>query len=170
MLGFLARIAGNLFSPPRTEAYPLGDATTPEAYRGRVAVDESTCVGCSTCAQVCVCDAIRLDEEEDGIRLTVWHAHCSFCGLCEFYCPTDAIYLTNDWDLAHPNTDKYTMQETILARYQRCVDCGAKLMVPNEGPTVAHAIGSERLNQQDHPRCESCRRKQQARQIMEVRI
>jgi formate hydrogenlyase subunit 6/NADH:ubiquinone oxidoreductase subunit I len=170
MLTFMAKLASNLFRSPRTEAFPFGAAKTPETYRGRVAVDESKCVGCSTCAQVCVCDAIHLEEEDKGVRLTVWHAHCSFCGLCEFYCPTDAIYLTNDWDLGHTNAEKFAMHEEILALYQTCSDCGVKLMVPNANAATSSEIGKERLAHIDEPRCDACRRKKQARQITGVRI
>ena len=170
MMNFIAGMVGNLFRPPRTE--PLSDNAppTPIAYRGRVAVDESKCVGCSTCAQVCACQAIRLNEEDEGIRLTVWHSHCSFCGLCEFYCPTDAIYLTNDWDLSHASGDTYAMQESVLARYQICEDCGAKLMVPQTGIVQAANIGRIRGDGQDNPKCDSCRRKERAAQIIGVKI
>jgi formate hydrogenlyase subunit 6/NADH:ubiquinone oxidoreductase subunit I len=167
----MAHIAGNLFRKPRTEAYPLGPASdTPKSYRGRVRVDADKCVGCSTCAQVCVGDAIHLQEEEKGIRLIVWHARCTFCGLCEYYCPTGAIKLSNDWNLAHANADKYSMVEDVLAKYQVCMDCNAKLMVPHGNVFTAAAIGNDRNNQILSPRCEPCRRKQKAKQIMEIRL
>ena len=165
-MNFVANIIRNLFRPPRTEAFPFGEARTPTSYRGRVAVEEAKCVGCSTCAQVCVNDAIRLVEEENGVRLTVWHGRCCFCSLCEYYCPTDAIYLTNDWDLTHPNADKYLMQENIVAKYQTCVGCGAKLMVPKGNAVTAFMIGKDRMDQLDNPHCDTCRRSQKAAEII----
>lgn len=141
MLKFAADLTRNLLRPPRTEPLEDGVANTPPAYRGRVEVDEAKCVGCSTCAQVCPCNAIRLDEKEDGIRLILWHSHCSFCGLCEFYCPTDAIKQTNDWRLEHDYAEKYVMQEVITARYQHCSSCGEKLMAPRGGVVEASRIG-----------------------------
>ncbi|MEW8250940.1 MAG: 4Fe-4S binding protein [Candidatus Thiodiazotropha sp.] len=165
-MNFLTRITRNLFQPPRTEAYPFGEAETPKAYRGRVAIDEETCVGCSTCAQVCVNDAIRLVEEPEGICLTIWHSKCCFCALCEYYCPTEAMFLTNDWDLNHPNSDKYLMQDSIIAKYRICVDCGAKLMVPVGNAATAFMVGKDRLDQIGRPRCEACRRSTKAAEII----
>lgn len=164
-MGFLTRIVANLFSRPQTEAFPLGAATTPKSYRGRIEVDAEACVGCSTCAQVCVGNAIDLTEEADGIRLMVWHARCVFCGLCAFYCPTKAITQTNDWNLGHRNADKYTIVEDILAPYRTCGGCGSKLMVPRVGVFAAEAVGRER-NDAAEPLCDACRRKVQARQII----
>ena len=166
----LRTILNNLAGRPRTEAFPFGAAETPDAYRGRVEVEAGACVGCSTCAQVCVSDAIDLIEEEDGVRLTVWHCKCTFCGLCAYYCPTDAITVTNDWNLAHENARKFAMSESILATYQVCVDCGGKLMVPREAVMAAAVIGHERHTQREEPRCESCRRVRKARQIAKVQI
>ncbi len=165
-MGFMAQIAGNLFRKPRTEAFPLGPTDTPKSYRGRIEVDAEKCVGCSTCAQVCIGEAIHLKEEEAGIRLIVWHTSCTFCGLCEYYCPTKAIRQTNDWNLSHANKDKYTMTEDIVAKYQLCVDCNARLMVPHGNVFTAEAIGKDRNNQMQSPRCESCRRKYQAKQMI----
>lgn len=170
-LGFVAELAANLFRAPRTEAYPLGPAPeAPKSLRGRVRVEADKCVGCSTCAQVCVGDAIHLQEQEEGVRLIVWHGRCTFCGLCAYYCPTGALELSNDWNLAHANADKYAMVEDVIAKYQVCVDCGTRLMVPHGNVFAASAIGTDRHNQMNTPRCDACRRKQQARLVKETRL
>jgi formate hydrogenlyase subunit 6/NADH:ubiquinone oxidoreductase subunit I len=165
---FVSKLIGNLFRRPLTEPFPLGPAEEPINYRGRVAVDAEKCVGCSTCAQVCVGQAIRLEEREEGIRLMVWHASCTFCGLCEYYCPTDAIYQTKDWSLHHANADKYAMSEDVLVPYQHCADCGTRLMVPRDNVFAASTVGRDRVDAAHGPRCDACRRKAQARLLMMV--
>ena len=99
----------------------------------------------------------------------LWHSRCCFCGLCAYYCPTQAIRQTNDWQLHHANADKYAQVEDILAKYQTCIDCGARLMVPKVDVVTASAIGAERYNQAHSPRCDACRRTFQARQIVGVK-
>lgn len=162
MLRFAARIIRNVFRPPRTEPFPFGPADTPSAYRGRIDIGAEACVGCSTCAQVCPSLAIRVEDGEEGIAVSVWHGLCTFCGLCAFYCPTQAITITNDWDLAHENSKKFAMSQTILARYQTCGDCGGRLMVPEERVIAAAIIGHRRGQGGLEARCEPCRRKHQA--------
>ncbi|SDQ12169.1 4Fe-4S dicluster domain-containing protein [Pseudovibrio sp. Tun.PSC04-5.I4] len=169
-MGFLKKIISNLLKPPRTEAFPFAPPQTPASYRGKVVVTAEKCVGCSTCARVCVSSAIDLVEEKDGIALTIWHSKCTFCGLCAYYCPTDAMTVTNEWDLSHRNEQKFAIADTIVAKYQVCVDCGEALMVPHGGVISSSIIGHERLNQKDAPRCNKCRRVQKARQIAGVRI
>ena len=168
-MGFVTRLIGNLFRPPRTEAFPFAAAEEPKNYRGRIEVDAEKCVGCSTCAQVCIGEAIHLEEEEAGIRLIVWHTRCTYCGLCEFYCPTHAIHQTKDWRMHHRSVDKYGLTEDILAPYRHCCDCGAKLMVPTSDVFAAAAIGLDR-NAVDGIRCEACRRSLQAKQIVGVKL
>ena len=169
-MSFLTKIVSNLFKPTRTLAYPFAPAETPESYRGKVEVDAARCVGCSTCAQVCVSNAIRLTEEENGVEVAIWHAKCTFCGLCTYYCPTDAMTMSNDWELSHRNEHKYAMADAVLAEYRVCVDCGEHLMVPQEDVMASSIIGHLRSSQNDEPRCEKCRRSQKARQITGVRI
>jgi formate hydrogenlyase subunit 6/NADH:ubiquinone oxidoreductase subunit I len=169
-LGFVGGLVANVFRRPATEPFPFGAAATPPAYRGRVRIDAGACVGCSTCAHVCASQAIHLEEESDGIRLLVWHARCTFCGLCAHYCPTHALRLTNEWDLAHANADKYSLAEDVLAKYRTCSDCGMRLMVPRGDVFVAAAVGLDRHGQAHEPRCDACRRKSSARQILETRL
>jgi len=51
-------------------------------------VDEETCTGCGTCAQVCAYDAMRVDG-----KASVSAKSCIGCGLCASACPENAISL-----------------------------------------------------------------------------
>ena len=169
-MSFFAKIISNLFKPTRTIAYPFAPAETPDSYRGKVVIDPKRCVGCSTCAQVCVSGAIKLTELDVGVEVMVWHAKCTFCGLCAYYCPTDAMTMSNDWQLSHPNVKKYATANTVVAKYRVCVDCEQRLMVPQEDVVSASIIGHVRSTQNAEPRCEQCRRIQKARQITGVHL
>lgn len=167
---FLTKILSNLFKPTRTVAYPFAPAETPDSYRGKVVIDPKRCVGCSTCAKVCVSDAIKLTELEEGVEVMVWHAKCTFCGLCAYYCPTEAMTMSNEWQLSHANEKKYAIADAIVAGYRICVDCKERLMVPQEDVISTSIIGHARSTQNDEPRCEQCRRIQKARQITGVHL
>jgi len=169
-MSFLAKIISNLFKPTRTIAYPFAPAETPASYRGKLVIDPQRCVGCSTCAKVCVSGAIKLTEQDEGVEVIVWHAKCVVCGLCAYYCPTEAMTMSNDWQLSHPNEKKYAIADAIVAKYRVCVDCEERLMVPQEDLVSASIIGHVRSTQNDEPRCEQCRRIRKARQITGVHI
>ena len=162
---FLTRLLPNLFRPPRTEDYPFGEARTPSTYRGRIVVDPKACVGCSTCAHVCVSNAIRLDDEAEGVRLTVWHPRCVFCGLCAYYCPTDAIEVSTEWELSHTNAEKYAVADSVVARFRLCIDCGEKVMVPTPGVLATKLVGQ---TASEMARCDACKRSHQANLLLKV--
>ncbi|NLH81888.1 MAG: 4Fe-4S binding protein [Phyllobacteriaceae bacterium] len=126
-MSFLAVLMKNLFAGPSTVAFPFGPAETPEAYRGRVTFDATTCVGCRMCAHVCPSGAIRLEDRADGLHFGIWHNACANCGLCAHHCPTEAIRLSNDWHLAHPQSEKYALADHAVVRRVRCTSCGTEI-------------------------------------------
>ena len=107
----------NLLSKPATIRYPAEKVPVPEGFRGRIAVRDELCIGCSICAIVCPTWCITMvpserEVETKGRTITrkkkpeVQLYACIRCGLCEEYCPTDpkAIYLTEEF--AGSGTDK----------------------------------------------------------------
>jgi len=81
----------------RTAGYPAEAPALPPMFRGRPSLDAGKCVsGCTTCAELCPTDAIRM--EEDGPRLDL--GRCIFCGDCAKACPAGAIAFSADWQLA----------------------------------------------------------------------
>jgi len=49
-------------------------------------VNEHTCTGCGTCADVCPIEAIRIENSKAVISL-----ECNDCGACPRVCPEGAI-------------------------------------------------------------------------------
>ena len=68
--------------PVKDEAFASGE---------ELAVDESSCIGCGTCHDVCSYHAVRMNA--DG-RVEVNNLLCEGCGLCVRECPVDALTLT----------------------------------------------------------------------------
>jgi formate hydrogenlyase subunit 6/NADH:ubiquinone oxidoreductase subunit I len=97
----------NLGRKPATVLYPKEAVPIPLGFRGRIAIRDELCIGCSKCAVVCPTECISMVASERQvhfggkalIRKRKPEVHlfaCIRCGLCEEYCPTDpkAIYLT----------------------------------------------------------------------------
>jgi formate hydrogenlyase subunit 6/NADH:ubiquinone oxidoreductase subunit I len=155
----------NLFKGPSTEAFPFGEATTPEAYRGRVTFDATACTGCRTCQYVCAAGAIHFEERQDGLRFTLWHNSCVFCGMCESYCVSKAVHLTNDWHLAHLQSEKYEQIEEGWVPFKPCTSCH-KMILPVAMPLMRQAFrGDSEDIEALRGLCTECRQTRAARRI-----
>ncbi len=103
-MSVLREMISNLLSRPVTILYPTEKVPCPATFRGRVAIRDEKCIGCSKCSLVCPAGAITMAEgprevEFKGKTMTrkkrpqVKLFKCIRCGLCERHCPTEAIHL-----------------------------------------------------------------------------
>ena len=108
----------NLLSKPFTILYPHEKVPIPAAFRGRVAITDEKCIGCSKCALVCSVQCISMVDSPKEIEFkgkkvqrkkkpSLNLFRCIRCGLCERHCPTGAIYLKNE--LSVSGTDRETV-------------------------------------------------------------
>lgn len=80
-----------------TIAYPVGEPTLPDRFRGLPVVDSSKCPqACRDCADACPTDAIAIDG--NGFRLDL--GRCLFCTECVQACPEGAIQYSQEYRLA----------------------------------------------------------------------
>ncbi len=71
---------------------PLNPANGTEAPRTLAVIDESWCIGCTLCLDVCPTDAILGSNK---LMHTVIEPYCTGCELCIPVCPVDCISLEN---------------------------------------------------------------------------
>jgi Ni,Fe-hydrogenase III small subunit/ferredoxin len=148
--------------PPSHASQPHHDGKTGAStgVRGKMRFDAAACVGCRMCEHVCAGGAIRFDEEPTGLRFTLWHNSCAFCGLCRHYCPTGALMVTDEWQLAHRQEEKYRLVEQEVVPYVPCSGCGDPLLpVAPELLRVAFR-GTNREIDRLGALCPACRQKQ----------
>ncbi|WP_028108806.1 4Fe-4S dicluster domain-containing protein [Ferrimonas futtsuensis] len=155
----------NLKKGPSTDPFPFGDTFTPKGLRGRIRFDASRCSACRMCEHVCAGGAIRFEETEEGTTFTVWHNSCTFCGLCQHYCIPGAIRLTEDWHLAHPQSQKYTMVEHDLIPLLPCGECGRKITRTTTSLLGRAYAGSNGDIRTLATLCPDCRRARSAQQL-----
>ena len=116
-MSVLKEMFENLTHKPATTRYPKEKVPIPPAFRGRIAIRDEKCIGCSKCAVVCPPQCITMVASERPVEVkgkTITRKKkpevelfaCIRCGLCEEYCPTDpkAIYLTNEFSGAGPDS------------------------------------------------------------------
>lgn len=114
-MSVLKEMIENLLSRPVTILYPRAKVPIPATFRGRVAISDDKCIGCSKCSLVCPAQVISMidgprEVEFKGKTLArkkrpqVKVFKCIRCGLCERHCPTGAITLTPE--LSQTGTDR----------------------------------------------------------------
>jgi formate hydrogenlyase subunit 6/NADH:ubiquinone oxidoreductase subunit I len=114
-MSVLLEMLENLFAKPFTILYPKEKVPVPDTFRGRVTIDDRTCIGCSKCSVVCPVQCIAMVDSPAEIEFKgktlarkkkprVKLYQCIRCGLCERHCPTGAIYLKHE--LSESGTDK----------------------------------------------------------------
>lgn len=83
-------------------------------------IDESRCIGCSRCLQVCPVDAI---VGAANLMHTVIAAECIGCSLCLGPCPVDCIEMIPTPGSVRPQTPWAIGQRAELARRRHQARC-----------------------------------------------
>jgi formate hydrogenlyase subunit 6/NADH:ubiquinone oxidoreductase subunit I len=104
----LSNIISVFFSKSETERYPFEKSHLPQRYRGRVAINEENCVGCSLCVLDCPASALELEKDsKTKFRLLHYRDRCTYCGQCEQSCRFDAMYMDNEYIKPAYNRDEF---------------------------------------------------------------
>jgi len=117
----------SFFSAPSTTKFPAKPDTASKLYRGMPRYDESYCVGCGACVQVCPSRAITLlDDKEQRLRtLVIDYGSCIQCGQCEEKCITSkGVANTNFYSLAVTSVKAPEIFETVKKDLILCECCG----------------------------------------------
>ncbi len=130
----LKQVLQSLLSPPFTTRYPDAPYEPVESFRGRPRFDESGCIGCGACAEVCPPKCIDVTDDlgaSPPVRRLVQHLDaCIWCGQCERYCPTQqGIRLSCEYDctaFAPEDFEERVEKELVL-----CEVCG-KVVAPRD--------------------------------------
>ena len=66
---------------PEFTVDPVFCSTAPLKY------DDSLCIGCNRCAEVCQCDILLPSMEKGKHPIVMYPGECYYCGACVMACP-----------------------------------------------------------------------------------
>ena len=135
----LARLLG-------TTPKPLNPAFGQHASRQRAVIDETVCIGCRKCIDVCPVDAILGARK---LMHTVLDAECNGCALCLPACPVDCIALVPIMPQADSGSPwpEYTRAEVEYWRVRteaRLARLKKKIKAPRAVRTASAPLTNER--------------------------
>ena len=131
---------------PYTSKFPKKPHVPHKNFRGQPKFDDSKCVGCLACEQVCPAEAIGHEDITDTSepKRIMYHYTdtCIFCGECEAACIADheGIKLSNDWELSFFDR-KNESYETIEKELQLCEICGSPIACKDHLKWISEKIG-----------------------------
>ncbi|MBN1418593.1 MAG: 4Fe-4S dicluster domain-containing protein [Planctomycetes bacterium] len=130
-----------LAAGPATLGFPNVPSPAPPKARGRPTYHEKDCVGCGTCAEVCVGKAIEMRDEGTVRRLTIRYDSCIQCGQCQAWCITGkGIRLEPEYDLT--TYDRESIRSSVEKELVLCEGCGAAIACADHLAWVAERLGS----------------------------
>lgn len=114
-------------------------------FRGQPKFDQTKCVGCLACEEVCPVNAI--DHKDiinggDSKRILFHYTDtCIFCGQCEAACIADheGIKLSCDWELSF--FDRKRAYESIEKELQLCEICGSPIACKDHLRWISEKLG-----------------------------
>ena len=107
----LVEVISSLFKKPATSNYPFEKREIHKSYNGKIAFDQSKCIGCNICVKNCPAKALIVTKVEDKVfEMTLFLTKCIFCGQCVVSCPKKALSNTNEFELAQSDKSKLTVK------------------------------------------------------------
>ena len=135
-----------LIRGPYTSKYPFVPHTPPDGFRGKPEFQETDCIGCGACAEVCPALAIKVIDETAADpptrRLEQRLDKCVFCGQCQLYCTTQkGIMLTKTYDMS--TLDRAECLQQIDHELVICEICDAIVGTRKHLRWVADQLGAK---------------------------
>jgi formate hydrogenlyase subunit 6/NADH:ubiquinone oxidoreductase subunit I len=92
---------------PVTVRYPFVKVAMPPRFRGKLAFNPTTCIGCKICERDCPSAAITIRKIADKkFECDIDLAKCIYCAQCVDSCPRKSLATTEDFELAQLSRGK----------------------------------------------------------------
>ena len=126
---------------PITVRYPFVKVEMPKRFRGKIAFNPTTCIGCKICERDCPSAAIFIRKIADKkFECDIDLARCIYCAQCVDSCPKKSLVTTEDFELAQLSRGKLKVVYTGQSGGQPTIGSSmAAVIVPPPAPPAPPA-------------------------------
>jgi formate hydrogenlyase subunit 6/NADH:ubiquinone oxidoreductase subunit I len=141
----LRQVLRAITSARYTTKFPYVPYRPIERFRGRPKFDETACIGCGACAEVCPPKCIDVIDDLESTppkRQLVQHLDaCIWCGQCERHCPTQrGIIMSNEYDCVGFSPEDF--EERVEKELLVCEICGSTLAPVDQLRWLTRRLGA----------------------------
>jgi formate hydrogenlyase subunit 6/NADH:ubiquinone oxidoreductase subunit I len=126
---------------PVTVRYPFVKIHMPEKFRGKLAFNPVSCIGCKICERDCPSAAITIRKIADKkFECDIDLAKCIYCAQCVDSCPKKSLVTTEDFELAQLSRGKLKVVYTGQSNGQSTIGSSqAPVLAPPAAPPAVPA-------------------------------
>lgn len=111
------------FVNPATTKFPARPPDhLPEGFKGKLQLNQDTCIGCGACFQACPSFAYNYVHNKGKWYLYYDPGACIFCEMCVDNCPTESLEMSQIFDMSAP-ANQDTFELIIEHDMQLCKVC-----------------------------------------------
>lgn len=97
----IREVLSSAMKKPVTVRYPFVRPHIPQKFRGKMAFNAASCIGCHICERDCPSAAIVIRKVADKkFEADIDLARCIYCGQCADSCPKKSLATTTEFELA----------------------------------------------------------------------
>jgi formate hydrogenlyase subunit 6/NADH:ubiquinone oxidoreductase subunit I len=93
-----------------------------EGFKGKIQLNQDTCIGCGACFQVCPSFAYKFVANKAKWYLYYDPGACIFCEMCVENCPTESLRMSQIFDMSAP-ANQDTFELITEHEMQLCENC-----------------------------------------------
>lgn len=143
----LREVLKSAVNRPVTVRYPFVKANIPKRFRGKLAFNPASCIGCKICERDCPSNAINIRKVGDKkFECDVDLARCIYCGQCVDSCPKKSLGTTENFELAQLHRESlkcnYHGQEGSMPAVVEAPKSAPAPAAPKAAPAPAAATAS----------------------------
>jgi ferredoxin len=125
---------------PVTVRYPFVKVHMPPKFRGKLAFNPATCIGCKICERDCPSGAINIRKiAEKKFECDIDLARCIYCAQCVDSCPRKSLSTTEDFELAQLSRGKLKVAYTGQSGGQATIGSSLAPVIAPPPPAPAKA-------------------------------
>lgn len=96
LFNFISMTLPSIFAPKDTLEYPFVKKEPYAGLKGKIVIDENSCILCGKCTKACPCDALQVSRPNK--TWSIDHFNCITCSSCIEACPKNCLSMDPEYE------------------------------------------------------------------------